>query len=62
MKLEEPKELQNAFKSHLNEISRRRYKLEEERSALESIKLLYESREAVIKLFNDYASIVPEAK
>ena len=29
---------------------------------LKKIKLLYESREAVIKLFNDYSSIVSEVK
>ena len=29
---------------------------------LKNIKLLYKSREAVIKLFNDYSSIVCEAK
>ena len=38
------------------------YKLEEQKIALENIKLLYESREAVIELFNDYSSIVSEAK
>ena len=34
----------------------------EQKSALENIKLLYESRQAVIKLFNDYSSIASEAK
>ena len=29
---------------------------------MENIKLLYESREAIIKLFNDYSSTVSEAK
>ena len=37
-------------------------KSEERQSALKNIKLLYESREAVIKSFNDYSSIVSEAK
>ena len=58
MKLEEAKKLQNVFKSNLNKISRGRSKAEKQRMALENIKLLYESREAVIKLFNDYSSIV----
>ena len=49
------------FKSNLNEISRGRYKSEEQKSALENIKLFYESREAIIKLFSDYSSIVPKA-
>ena len=49
MKLEGAKELQNLFKTNLNEISKGRLKSEEQKSALENIKLLYESREAVIK-------------
>ena len=62
MKLEEAKKLQNVFKSNLNEISRGRYKSEEQKLTLKNIKLLYESWEAVIKLFNDYSSIVSQAK
>ena len=62
MKLEEAKKLQNVFKSNLNEIPRGRNKSEEQKMALENIKLLYESREAVIKLFDNYFSIVSEAK
>ena len=50
------------FKSNLNEISRGRHKSKEQKSASKNIKLLYESRETVIKLFNDYSSIVPEVK
>ena len=61
MKLEEVKKLQNVFKSNLNEVSRGRNK-SEQKMALENIKLLYESREAVIKLFNSYYSIVSEVK
>ena len=53
MKLEEAKKLQNVFKSNLNEISKRIHKSKEQQSALENTKLLYESREGVIKLFND---------
>ena len=62
MKLDEVKKLQNVFKSSQIEISRRRFKSKEQKSALENIKLLYESRKVVIKLFNDYSSIVFEAK
>ena len=58
MKLEEAEKLKNVFKSNLNKISKGRYKSEEQKSALENIK----SREVVIKLFNDYSSIVSEAK
>ena len=50
------------FESNLNKISRGRHKSKEQKSALENIKLLYKSREAVIKLFNDYFSIISEAK
>ena len=56
------KKLQNVFKSNLNEISRVTNKSEEQKMGLKKIKLLYESREAVIKLFNDYSSIVSEVK
>ena len=62
MKLEETKEQQNKFKLDLNERSRGWVKLEEQKSALENIELLYKSWEAVIKLFNDYSSIVSEDK
>ena len=58
MKLEEVTKLQNVFKSNLNERSRGRNKSEEQKMPLRNIKLLYESRESVIKLFNDYSSIV----
>ena len=50
------------FQSNLNEISGGRHKSKEQKSALENFKLLYESREAVIKLFNNYSSIVSRAK
>ena len=60
MKIEKANKLQNAFKSNLNETSRERYKSVEKNTILKSIKLPYESREA--KLFNDYFSIVCEAK
>ena len=56
------KELQNVFKSNLNEISSGRNKSEEQKIALENIELLQESQEAFIKLFNDYSSIVSETK
>ena len=57
MKLEEPRKLQNVFKSNLNEISNKTYKSEKKK-----IKLLYKSQEAVITLFNNYSSTVFEAK
>ena len=62
MKVKEAKKLQNVFKSNLNELSRGRNKSEEQKLALKNIILLYISREAVIKLFNGYSSIVSETK
>ena len=50
------------FKQNLNEVSRGRNESEKQKIALENIKLLHRSQETVIKLFNDYPSIVLEAK
>ena len=50
------------FKSNLNGISSIRNKSEKQKGALENIKLLYKLREGVIKLFNDYSSIISDAK
>ena len=61
MKLEKAKKLQNVFKSNLSKISIERYQSEEQKMILENIKLIYESRESVIKLFNDYSPIVSGA-
>ena len=48
----------NIFKSYLSKISKGRFKSKEQKY----IKLLYESRQAVIKIFNDYYSIVFETQ
>ena len=48
MKLEEVKQLQNVFKSNLNEISRGRNNSEKQNMALENIKLLCKSQEVVL--------------
>ena len=56
------KELQNTFKTDLNKISNERFNSEEQKSTLQNIKLLYESRQAVTKLFNEYSLIASEAK
>ena len=50
------------FKSNLNETSKGRFKSKEQESALKNIKLLCDSREAVIKIFNDYSSTISEVK
>ena len=52
MKLEEAKKMQNVFKSNLKEMLRGRYKTEEQKMTSENYKLLYKSRDVVIKLFN----------
>ena len=62
MKLEEAKKLQVIFKANLNRILKGRFESEEQKSALENIKLLYESRKATIELFNEYSSIASESK
>ena len=62
IKLKEKKNLQNLFKSNLNEIPRGRHRSEEQKSALENNKLVYESRDVFIKLSNDYSSIAFEPK
>ena len=54
------KKLQDVFKSNLKEIWRGRHKSKEQESALETIKLLYDSGEVVTKLFNDYLLILFE--
>ena len=60
-KLEGAEEQENIFKSNLNEISLWRFKSKVQKGALEKIKLLCKSQEAVTKLFNEYISIVSEA-
>ena len=62
MKLKEAKKLVNVFTSNLKEMSRKKYKSKDQNIALENIKLLYQSREAAIKLFNGYSSIAFRAK
>ena len=55
MRLEDANKLQNIFKSNLNQISKEIFKSKEQKGALEKIKLLYESQQYVIKLFNEYS-------
>ena len=51
MKLEDEKELQNIFQTNLNVISKRTLKSEEQKSALEKIKLLYEHGKLLLNYF-----------
>ena len=62
MKLEDANKLQNVFKSNLTEISKGKFKSKEQKSALENIKLLFKSWQAVVKLLNAYSSIASEVK
>ena len=50
------------MKSNLNEISRGKFKLEQQKMTVKNVKLIYESREAVLTLFDIYSSIVSQAK
>ena len=59
-KQKKKQQLQTVFQSNINKIWRGRYKSKKQKSALDKIKLLFESRQAVIKLFNDYSSIVSD--
>ena len=59
MKLEEAKKLQIMFESYLKckcrwKCKEERNNSEEQKSALENIKLLYKSQDTIIKSFNDY--------
>ena len=56
------KELQNIFKSSLGEISKGSFKPEDQKSTLKNTKILYKSREKVIKLFDDFFSMISEGK
>ena len=54
--------MKKKFKLDINETVKRRNKSEEQKKATKNIKTLYESREKVIKLFNDYSKIASKAK
>ena len=61
-KLKEVKYEQNIFKSYLNEIKKRMFKLEDQKSAMQNIEMLYKIQNKVIKLFDDYTTVASEAK
>ena len=46
----------------LNEILKGSYKSENQKCVIKNIKRLYEAREKMIKLFDDYSRIVSKAK
>ena len=50
------------FQTNLNEISKGRFKSEEQKRVLENIKLLYKSQQVVIKVLNELSSVASDAK
>ena len=62
MKLEEANNHQNEFKSKLNKKKNVRFKSWEWKSAMQDMKMLYNARNKVVKLFDDYFTIVSEFK
>ena len=55
-------EKQKEFKSDINEIIKGGKKSKEQKIAIKNIKTFYESREKVMKLFDNYSKILSEAK
>ena len=64
IKLAEAKNDQIRFKSSLNEIKRgnNKHKSKEQKNTLYNINMLQKARNEAIKLFDDYSSMVSEAK
>ena len=60
--IKKAEEQQKELKSNVNEIIVGRKKSEDEKNAIKNIKSLYQSREKVIELFDDYSRIASEAK
>ena len=63
MSTEKIKEDQKQFKSKVNEITIRnpKHKAKDQLDTIKNIKNLYNSRDKIIKLYNDYAKIITEA-
>ena len=60
--LEEARKITREFKIELNSIAKEKYKSQGYESVLRNIKMLYKAREKIINLFDDYSTIVWEAK
>ena len=56
------KTIKKEFKSDLNSIARGKCKSQEQESTLRKVRMLYEPRESVINFFDDYSTIVSQAK
>ena len=50
------------FESHLGETKNGNKKSKEQKNAIHNIKMPYEARDKAIKLYDDYSSMVFEAK
>ena len=61
MTLKKAEEIQEEFRLEYNEIIRGSKSSVEQINAIKNIKKLYETREKVIKVFDDYSRIVSEA-
>ena len=64
MDLEKVRKNQEKLNSNLSETRREKweYKSEEQKGTLENLEMLYEAREKVIKLFDDYTTNVSKIK
>ena len=64
IKLAEAKNNQIRFKSSLNEIKRgnNKHKSKGQKNSIYNISILYKARKEAIKFFDEYSSMVPEAK
>ena len=60
--LEEAKKIKREFKIELNSIAKEKYKSQGQESLLRNIKMLYKAREKIIDLFDDYSTIIWEAR
>ena len=60
--LQKVEEIQKEFKLEIDKIVKGKNESEEQKSATNNIKTPYESREKVIKLYDDYSTIVSETK
>ena len=62
--LEKAKENQKEFRLNLGETPKRKwdYKSEEQKSTMNKIKVFYKAREKIIKLFDDYTTILSKTK
>ena len=58
------KMIKQEFKPNINDIKKgnKKYRSKEQKNALYNIEMLYAARNSVIELFDDYTSMISEAK